>query len=409
MRIRRLWAALLISCLLPTSTAMAAPAITAPAGFRGEPISERAIQTLKHYKVVEGNEHGDLMLDQPITRAETIKVLIAALGKHNDAQMRSSEQPFTDVAGHWGAGWIAVAKGMGVTAGYPDGSFQPDKPISYAEVLTLLVRQVGLQPTSGEWPMNYVEVAKAAGIATAELQAYLSDLNAPAIRNVVFALAHNAFHSVRDRLGQNFYMFYIDRQSPELRVDTVPTETDESSVLIRGRVLAETWQVRVREHIIYPAGHEGTWNFAAEVQLQEGANEIPVVAEDLAGNITTVNLTITRTTAPTVAVAVVEPTHDTTLFGEGVYQSFTAKVDGDYEAVGVVEVTLHRPADGKTYTFMLSDEWVEGPDRWGAMISRDQVEAIFPPDGTQQLIAEVVVRDRFHKILTTTEISLNTK
>lgn len=51
--------------------------------------------------------------------------------------------PFKDVpADHWAAGIIEQAKAAGIVSGYPDGTFQPDKPITRAEAVSLVMNAV---------------------------------------------------------------------------------------------------------------------------------------------------------------------------------------------------------------------------------------------------------------------------
>lgn len=45
-----------------------------------------------------------------------------------------------DVSGHWAKASIEWAKEKGLIKGYPDGSFQPDKPVTRAEMCVILER-----------------------------------------------------------------------------------------------------------------------------------------------------------------------------------------------------------------------------------------------------------------------------
>jgi len=60
---------------------------------------------------------------------------------------------------------IALAKAVGIVYGYPDGSFQPDKPITYIEAVTMLCRALGF---SGEFYTDSyadtIETAEDSGI-----------------------------------------------------------------------------------------------------------------------------------------------------------------------------------------------------------------------------------------------------
>lgn len=50
------------------------------------------------------------------------------------------EEPVNDYKGHWAEKNIDWAKSIGIITGYSDGSFQPDRNISRAEIVTILRR-----------------------------------------------------------------------------------------------------------------------------------------------------------------------------------------------------------------------------------------------------------------------------
>lgn len=74
----------------------------------------------------------DFRPDSPITRAEFAK-LIEFIDKKNN-----SIAPFADVKGHIYEDAINQAYGNNHIAGYPDGTFRPDAPITRAEIVTIL-------------------------------------------------------------------------------------------------------------------------------------------------------------------------------------------------------------------------------------------------------------------------------
>jgi hypothetical protein len=58
--------------------------------------------------------------------------------------LRGAAPPFSDVSSsHWASGYIQVAIEMGMIAGYPDGTFGPDRPITRAELVVMVVRALG--------------------------------------------------------------------------------------------------------------------------------------------------------------------------------------------------------------------------------------------------------------------------
>lgn len=53
---------------------------------------------------------------------------------------------FKDMAGHWAEATVVKLAGMGVIGGYEDGTFRPNNKITRAEITSILVRALKLQP-----------------------------------------------------------------------------------------------------------------------------------------------------------------------------------------------------------------------------------------------------------------------
>ncbi len=86
-------------------------------------------------------------------------LIAAPLPPSADAGSRS----FTDMAGHWAAPLVAKALEDGLAGGYGDGTFRPDKPVSEAEYLALLLRAYGdaapRREPSESWKASYYDRA----------------------------------------------------------------------------------------------------------------------------------------------------------------------------------------------------------------------------------------------------------
>ncbi|MBV1768876.1 MAG: S8 family serine peptidase [Candidatus Desulforudis sp.] len=84
---------------------------------------------------------------------------------------------FTDISDSWAAKEIEHLAGRGLLSGYPDGSFQPDRPVSRGEFTAILVRVLGWPTVSTarpsftdsdripDWLAPSVAVAQARGLA----------------------------------------------------------------------------------------------------------------------------------------------------------------------------------------------------------------------------------------------------
>ncbi len=84
---------------------------------------------------------------------------------------------FPDTTGHWAEEYIISLANAGYISGYPDGTFKPDKVVSRAEFVTVLVQCMGSSPgtgssgfadTSRHWAKGYIAQAVALGILIPE-------------------------------------------------------------------------------------------------------------------------------------------------------------------------------------------------------------------------------------------------
>ena len=104
-----------------------------------------AISTLSSMGIVKGNPDGTFDPDAPITRAE-----FAAIAARFDDKNTNTSSKFTDIASHWAKDEIGVAANKGWINGYPDSTFRPDQYITRAEAMTLVNRVLNRLPEKSE-------------------------------------------------------------------------------------------------------------------------------------------------------------------------------------------------------------------------------------------------------------------
>ena len=134
----------------------------------GEPCLE-AVTRLGDLGIISGYSDGSFHPGDTITRAEFARIIVSALDKDTEAKSAGFVSSFADVpAGLWSAPYINYVSAQNIVAGYSDGSFCPDKTISFAESLTILMRILGYtEDTVGYfWPNNYVDAANSLGISS---------------------------------------------------------------------------------------------------------------------------------------------------------------------------------------------------------------------------------------------------
>ena len=101
----------------------------------------KAVDALISLGVVNGYPDGTYKPNGTITRAEMTKLLVEALGHGDLAQ--GSESSFKDAKGKWYDGHVAMATGLDIVNGYPDGTFKGDNAISYQEAIVMTLRALG--------------------------------------------------------------------------------------------------------------------------------------------------------------------------------------------------------------------------------------------------------------------------
>ncbi len=96
---------------------------------------------LEDLDIIAGYTDGTFGPNRPITRAE-----FAALLSKFTGSASASDATFTDVAGHWAAAQIAAAVKAGWMSGYPDKTFKPNAYITRAELVSAINRATGRTP-----------------------------------------------------------------------------------------------------------------------------------------------------------------------------------------------------------------------------------------------------------------------
>lgn len=95
-----------------------------------------AIKYLTDKKIVSGS-NGRFFPEGDITRAELVKIVFGAAGITPDMSLTNT---FSDVDGNaWYAPYVATAKAKGIIGGYSDGTFRPNKTITRAEALKVII------------------------------------------------------------------------------------------------------------------------------------------------------------------------------------------------------------------------------------------------------------------------------
>ena len=125
-----------------------------------------SVESLTKYGIVSGYE-GNFRPDASITRAEFSKITALISGLENEAYSYASNRKFADVSvTYWANGYINTVANNKLIVAYPDGKFQPEKSITYAEAVTVALRALGYSTTElgDNWPYAYMIKAEGLGL-----------------------------------------------------------------------------------------------------------------------------------------------------------------------------------------------------------------------------------------------------
>ena len=106
--------------------------------------AEAYIEELFDSGLTGGYPDGTYRPLKQVTRAEMAIFLLKARHGNSYTPPEASGGPFSDVEGHWAQDWIIQLEAEGITAGYPDGTFRPDRTVTRAEMAVFLVNAFGL-------------------------------------------------------------------------------------------------------------------------------------------------------------------------------------------------------------------------------------------------------------------------
>lgn len=172
----------------------------APAGAVFSDISSGSLQqtasVLNSLGIMQGTGNSRFEPGRSLTRAEFCKLAVTAMGI-DDASPYASYTIFPDVhASHWAARYVNAAlrhpefKDNYIIRGYADGTFGPDKPLTYGEVCTMLLRMLGYKESDigPFWPADYIAQANALGLTRG---VSLRDAKTPVTRGDAAAMLLN--------------------------------------------------------------------------------------------------------------------------------------------------------------------------------------------------------------------------
>lgn len=183
---------------------MVAPASAVFTDISDSRVSQTAA-VLDALGIMQGVGGSSFAPGKALTRAQFCKLAVTAMGV-TDVSPYASYTIFPDVKhSHWAAPYINAAvrhpelKEKSIIRGYADGSFGPDKIVSYGEVCTMLLRMLGYkeEDVGPFWPADYIAQAQAIGLTDGVT---IADARAAVKRGDAAVLLLNALNT--DKKGE---------------------------------------------------------------------------------------------------------------------------------------------------------------------------------------------------------------
>ncbi|MCI9627441.1 MAG: S-layer homology domain-containing protein [Clostridia bacterium] len=155
-------------------------------------VSDKVVFDITSLGIVTGDEQGNLLLNEEITRAEFAKMMINLRGYAEISEMNSGSELFSDIPEeHWAKTTINFAASIGMFEGYPDGKFGPEDKVLLQDAIKTVVKALGYDVVAqqkGGYPNGYIMVATEQQL----LKDITASYSAPAVRGDVMTLLYNA-------------------------------------------------------------------------------------------------------------------------------------------------------------------------------------------------------------------------
>ncbi len=196
--------AMLLTCI-PFSAVLADEEVAETASavtlkdIDGNTVVGKAVTELVKLGIINGYEDGTFRADNTITRGEVAKIIVTFLGQESVAfDTVPSGFPDVDSENHWAKKYIKLAADQKIVNGYEDGTFRPNDPVKYTEIVKMLVctlgyGQIALDRTAegSMWYAGYMAIAAEKGILKS---ASVNNVEDYASRGVVAVLTNNSLH-----------------------------------------------------------------------------------------------------------------------------------------------------------------------------------------------------------------------
>ena len=249
-----------------------------------------AITMLSDLGVIQGKDDGKYHPEDTITRAEACAMIARLMTGDPNVSQYVGAQSFTDVAkGSWKDSAIGYCYINGIVIGVGNNKFEPDRAITDAEFITMVVRAMGYETADMKqnYPYSYMSNAQAIGLLDGTNMVASTDAlrgeDAQVIYNALFTDYARGAKLVNTTHGTSVETYPTLAESVwglnRAGVGTYTGKDDETATLTNCK--AHTWVVvgadkqKEGNILAYPIDDDTTDVYKSDVSESNGTKYVP--------------------------------------------------------------------------------------------------------------------------------------
>ena len=157
-------------------------------------VEDEVVDTLIELGVINGYTDGSFKPNDTVTRAEMAKMIYVLRTGNSDASAYNNDKTsFTDVNGHWAAGFIKYCQSVGIIAGQSATKFAPDQTVTAQEAAKMLLVTLGYDAQkAGLVGINWASKTNALADENGLLDDVNTSFTGPCPRQYAAQLIYNA-------------------------------------------------------------------------------------------------------------------------------------------------------------------------------------------------------------------------
>ena len=157
-------------------------------------VDSDAVDTLVSLGVVNGYTDGSFKPNDTVTRAEMAKMIYVLRTGNSDASAYNNDKTtFTDIKGHWAAGYVKYCQSLGIIAGQSATKFAPDQTVTAQEAAKMLLVTLGYNADkAGLVGINWASKTNALADENGLLEDVNTSFTGPCPRQYAAQLIYNA-------------------------------------------------------------------------------------------------------------------------------------------------------------------------------------------------------------------------